>query len=70
MNDRIVLFDELHEKFPAENYPLLPLSNAVKNNLFGGIFEGGKGRATRKNKKNNGKKRKKSIREKKFNHFQ
>jgi hypothetical protein len=60
INERIDLFDELHNQFPSEDiYPLLPLSNKIKNSLFTGILSGGKNRKTnRKNRKTNRKNRK------------
>jgi hypothetical protein len=50
IDNRIKMFDDLHEQFKGEGiYPLLPLSNQIKNNLFKGMIkEGGR---RRKNKK-------------------
>ena len=49
INDRIKMFDKLHKKNPGEGiYPLLPLSNQIKNSLFEGMIKVG---GRRKNKK-------------------
>ena len=50
IDNRIKMFDDLHEQFQGEGiYPLLPLSNEMKNSLFEGMIKVGGRR--RKNKK-------------------
>ena len=50
IDNRIKIFEDLHEQFKGEGiYPLLPLSNQIKNSLFEGMITLGGRR--RKNKK-------------------
>ena len=53
-DDRIKYFDEKHQLDP-DKYPLLPLSNAIKNSFFQGMITGGrrkkKNKKTKKNKR-------------------
>ena len=46
INDNVEIMNRLHESKP-DIYPLLPLSNAIKNQLYNGVITGGK-RKTRK----------------------
>ena len=42
IDNRIKMFDDLHEQFKGEGiYPLLPLSNQIKNSLFEGMIKSG-----------------------------
>ena len=48
IDNRIKMFDDLHEQFKGEGiYPLLPLSNQIKNSLFEGMIKGGRRRRKR-----------------------
>jgi hypothetical protein len=55
-DDRIKYFDEKHQLEP-EKYPLLPLSNVIKNSFFQGMIHGGdrkkKNRKTRNKRRRN-----------------
>jgi hypothetical protein len=41
-NERIAFFNDSSHSVDREKYPLLPLSNAIKNRLFEGVLSGGK----------------------------
>jgi hypothetical protein len=41
-NERIAFFNDSSHGVDREKYPLLPLSNAIKNRLFEGVLSGGK----------------------------
>lgn len=56
IDDMVNLFKVKHDSNPAK-FPLLPLSNAVKNSMYSGLIEGGK-RKTKKLRKNKKKSRK------------
>lgn len=55
IDDRIAVFNSDSHRDERGNYPLLPLSNAIKNSLFEGLLHGGKKKKklkTKRNKKN------------------
>jgi len=56
IDDRIKYFDEKHRIEP-DKYPLLPLSNAIKNSFFQGMIEGGKKNDRKKNNRKTRKQR-------------
>jgi hypothetical protein len=49
-DDRIKYFDEKHRLEP-DKYPLLPLSNAIKNSFFQGMINGGKKKKNRRTRR-------------------
>lgn len=49
-DDRIQYFDEKHQLEP-DKYPLLPLSNAIKNSFFQGMITGGRKKKNKKTRK-------------------
>ena len=51
IDERIKFFDNEHSSDP-DNYPLLPLSNAIKNSFFQGMIHGGKKNKTQKHRLN------------------
>ena len=51
IDDMVDLFKRKHDSEPGK-FPLLPLSNAVKNSMYAGLIEGGK-RKSKKLRKNN-----------------
>jgi len=56
---RIAFYNDSSHSGERDKYPLLPLSNAVKNSLFEGMLGGGKRRRKTKSKKNSKKRTKK-----------
>ena len=50
IDERIKMYDVKHQENPSV-YPLLPLSNAIKNQFFQGIIEGGKKRHSKSRKR-------------------
>ena len=50
ITEAVQYFDWLHAKDPEE-YPLLPLSNSVKNKMFSGLISGGQKRGGKWSKK-------------------
>jgi len=49
---RIAFFNDSSHGADREKYPLLPLSNAIKNSLFEGMLSGGKKKRKTKSRKN------------------
>uniref|UniRef100_A0A6C0HQ09 Uncharacterized protein n=1 Tax=viral metagenome TaxID=1070528 RepID=A0A6C0HQ09_9ZZZZ len=49
---RVAFYNDSSHSGERDKYPLLPLSNAVKNSLFEGILSGGKKRRKTKSRKN------------------
>jgi len=67
IDENIQMMNELHAEYP-EKYPLLPLSNSIKNNLYNGMI-GGKRKRKRNTKKHKFYKRKKTNRKYRYNKY-
>jgi hypothetical protein len=65
-DERIAFYNDSIHSGERDKYPLLPLSNAVKNSLFEGMLSGGKKKNKMRSKKNSKKSTKKYKRQRRY----